>query len=194
MQKIPASSGSGLSEGESAQGRAAAGDIAETASSNEPGHHSNDPKGNQDSVDAGPVSETSGVITITSLSSTHHRLESVSLEPGSSVIVTNIYHSVVDLSSSLSRPFATLAIDSVAKSLLVCGRTSGAAHVTGVEHSTLVVWSRQVRMHECKDCLVYLRCGSRPIIEDCKGIRFTPFLPVYVSVTLVAPELFLFIV
>lgn len=36
-----------------------------------------------------------------------------------------------------------------------------------------------MRMHECKNCLVYLRCGSRPIIEDCKGIRFTPFQPVY---------------
>lgn len=36
-----------------------------------------------------------------------------------------------------------------------------------------------MRMHECKSCLVYLRCGSRPIIEDCKGIRFTPFQPVY---------------
>lgn len=35
-----------------------------------------------------------------------------------------------------------------------------------------------MRMHECSDCLVYLRCGSRPIVEDCRGIRFTPFSPV----------------
>lgn len=36
-----------------------------------------------------------------------------------------------------------------------------------------------MRMHECKNCLVCLRCGSRPIIEDCKGIRFTPLPSVF---------------
>ena len=131
---------------------------------------------------------------ITSLSSTYHRLDSASTEPGSSISITNTYHSAVDLSDSLSRPFSTLAISSVTESLLVCGRTSGAAHITGVENSILILWGRQVRMHECKNCLVYLHCSSRPIIEDCKGIRFAPFQTVYVSISLVALELFSFII
>ena len=48
-------------------------------------------------------------------------------------------------------------------------------------------------MHECEDCLVCLRCGSRPIIEDCKGIRFTPFPSVYVRVFLSIAVSFSFI-
>lgn len=187
-QRVPVNSGNGSSAGVLLQGRGATGNIAETASSNERNHHSSDPKEDQDTLDARPVSEAPGAITITSLSSTHHRLDSAFLGAGSSISITQIHHSAVDLSSSFSRPFATLAIDSVTESFLICGRTTGAAHVTGVEHSTLIVWSRQVRMHECKNCLVYLRCGSRPIIEDCKGIRFTPLPPVYDTVESPCPN------
>lgn len=28
-------------------------------------------------------------------------------------------------------------------------------------------------MHECHDVTVYLHCTSRPIIEDCSGVKFT---------------------
>ena len=183
-QKNAANSGNGPPEDASVRSQGATGDKIKTASSNEPDHRSSDPPKNQDSLDAGPVSGTAGAITIASLSSTHHRFDFASSEPGSSTSISNIHHSAVDLSDSLSRPFATLAINSVTESLLICGRTSGAAHITGVENSTLIVWSRQVRLHECKNCLVYLRCGSRPIIEDCKGILFTPFPPVYVRIPL----------
>ena len=134
----------------------------------------------KDSLDAEPIPEVSGAITITSLSSTHHKLDATSLQPSSSISITKVHHSAIDLSAALSTPFATLTANSVSESLLMCGRTSGAAHITGVRNSTLIVWSRQVRMHECEDCLVCLRCASRPIIEDCKGIRFTPFPSVYV--------------
>lgn len=175
-QKHSGDSGHGPSEDTSVQRRA-----TKTASSNEPDHDSSKPQRNQDNLDAGPASEVAEAITITSLSSTHYRLDYASSEPGLPVSVTKVHHSVVDLSGSLKRPFATLAITSVTESLLLCGRTSGAAHITGVENSTVIVWSRQVRMHECKNCLVCLRCGSRPIIEDCKGIRFTPFTSVDVS-------------
>ena len=180
-QKNPAISGNGPSEASSVQSRQAPSNRSETASSNEPDQHSSDSQERQDNSDAGPASGAAGAITITALSFTHHRLDSASLEPGLSILITKVHHSAVDLSDSLSRPFATLAINSVTESLLMCGRTSGAAHITGVENSTLIIWSRQVRMHECKNCLVYLHCGSRPVIEDCNAIRFTPFPPVYVS-------------
>ncbi|CAD6564858.1 MAG: hypothetical protein ASARMPRED_005711 [Alectoria sarmentosa] len=143
-QKNAANSGNGPPEDVSVRSQGATGDEVKTASSNEPDHHSSDPQKTQDSLDAGPVSGTAGAITIASLSSTQHRFDFASSEPGSSVSITNIHHSAVDLSDSLSRPFATLAINSVTESLLICGRTSGAAHITGVENSTLIVWSRQV--------------------------------------------------
>ena len=36
-------------------------------------------------------------------------------------------------------------------------------------------------MHDCKDVDVYLKCMSKPIIEDCGGIRFAPVPECYMS-------------
>ncbi|KAJ9603651.1 hypothetical protein H2200_011837 [Cladophialophora chaetospira] len=81
---------------------------------------------------------------------------------------------VVDLSvpTTNNSPFASLTITSVTSSLLLCGSISGPAHITGVKNSVLVIKSRQVRMHDCVNVDVYVHSTSRPIIEDCKGIRF----------------------
>jgi len=143
-------------------------------------------KTNFDASSAGDVGHQN-TVSITSLSSCHYILHKDALRLAVSVI--DVSHSFIDLSASmtLARPFSTLAIKSVTESLLVCGQVSGAAHVTGVENSTLIIWSRQVRLHECKDCVVYLRCSSRPIIEDCHGIRFAP-----VPDSFVRPPSFLF--
>ncbi|CAN8105055.1 unnamed protein product [Discula destructiva] len=69
-------------------------------------------------------------------------------------------------------PFASLMINDVQRSLVVAGHVAGPAHITGVRDSVLVVNARQVRMHECENVRIWLWCGSRPIIEGCKGVRF----------------------
>ena len=46
-----------------------------------------------------------------------------------------------------------------------------------------------MRLHECKNCLVCLHCHSRPIIEGCKDIRFTPLQTDYVSIPFVTFEI-----
>lgn len=113
---------------------------------------------------------------------------------GSAGRVTGLEGCVVDMSSSgaaasaassspASPPppptFASLALRDISRSLVVTGRVAGAAHITGVRGSVLVVDARQVRMHGCADVTVYLWCGSHPIIEDCKGVRFAPLPDVY---------------
>ena len=77
-------------------------------------------------------------------------------------------------------PFAGLTLRDVDRSLIVCGHVDGPAHLTGISNSTVVVACRQFRMHESRDVHVYLHCGSRPIIEDCEGIRFAPLPNAYV--------------
>ncbi|KAJ4421138.1 hypothetical protein N0V82_003902 [Gnomoniopsis sp. IMI 355080] len=69
-------------------------------------------------------------------------------------------------------PFASLAVKNVSRSLIIAGHVAGPAHITAVKDSVLVVNARQVRMHECDNVRVWLWCGSRPIIEGCKGVRF----------------------
>jgi hypothetical protein len=56
----------------------------------------------------------------------------------------------------------------------VCGRVDGPAHITGVQDSVLVVSCRQFRMHSSRNVTIYLHSSSRPIIEDCAGLRFAP--------------------
>jgi hypothetical protein len=43
-----------------------------------------------------------------------------------------------------------------------------------VRESKLYVSTRQFRMHGARNVDVYLHCASRPIIEDCEGVRFAP--------------------
>jgi len=97
--------------------------------------------------------------------------------------LSNLRRCIVDMSvpTASERPFAGLALKNVKESLIVCGHVAGPAHVTNVQNSVIVVACRQFRMHECKNVDVYLQCGSRPIIEDCEGIRFAPLPEAYVS-------------
>ncbi|KAK8217947.1 tubulin binding cofactor C-domain-containing protein [Phyllosticta capitalensis] len=76
-------------------------------------------------------------------------------------------------------PFAALTLKNIKSSLVVCGRVSGAIHLTNLAHSVVVVSTRQFRMHECRDVAVYLACSSRPIIEDCVDVRFAPCPSLY---------------
>ena len=71
-------------------------------------------------------------------------------------------------------PRTGLAIKNVRHSLIVVGRVNGAAHLTDLRDSIVVVSARQVRIHECHNVDFYLFCSSHPIIEDCQGVRFAP--------------------
>lgn len=89
----------------------------------------------------------------------------------------------MDMSSPTANggPFAGLALKNIKDSLIIAGHVAGAAHITGVHDSVIVVQSRQVRMHDCKNVDIYLHCSSRPIIEDCSNIRFAPIPECHVS-------------
>lgn len=99
--------------------------------------------------------------------------------------ITDIESSVIDLSkhdgNSTSSHLATLSARGVQDSILICGRVTGAAHITGAENTVVVVGCQQLRLHECRNIDVYLSCGSRPIIEDSTGVRVARIPEIYVS-------------
>lgn len=119
-------------------------------------------------------SESSNSINISSRNSTHIVLPSSAAHTTSSGTLMHLHRCVVDMSvpTSTGQPFAGLTVKDVKQCLLVCGNVSGSAHVTGVEDSIILVTAKQFRMHECKNCVVYLHVSSQPIIEDCHGIQF----------------------
>ncbi|KAK3400529.1 tubulin binding cofactor C-domain-containing protein [Sordaria brevicollis] len=93
--------------------------------------------------------------------------------------LTNMKGCIVDMSIPTATggggaPFASLALKNIEKSLIVAGHVDGPCHITGLRDSKVLVVARQVRIHECSNVDFYLWCGSRPIIEDCKGLRFAP--------------------
>lgn len=134
---------------------------------------------------AGPSFAASGVSSVSV--DDHYGLHIMLPASGSTSTVpasiTDLRHCVVDMSipTANGKPYASLTVKSVKESLFICGQINGPAHITGVEHSVMVVSCRQFRMHNCKDVDVYLSCSSNPIIEDCSNIRFGRIPRAYVS-------------
>jgi hypothetical protein len=98
--------------------------------------------------------------------------------------LTNLTRCVVDMSVPTIRrnaPFASLTLKDISGCVIVAGHVDGPVHVTGVRDAKVVVTARQVRIHECENVDFYLHVMSRPIIEDCKGVRFAPAPETYVS-------------
>ncbi|KAK5130075.1 hypothetical protein LTR08_002508 [Meristemomyces frigidus] len=120
--------------------------------------------------------QQSTAIKIDDLENVHFVLPPSDGYATSSGTVSNLRRCVVNLSSPTSsgHPLAGLTLKNITNSLIICGHVSGAAHLTNVKSSTIVVASRQFRMHESHDCDVYLSTTSRPIIEDCSAVRFAP--------------------
>ncbi|KAL5354141.1 hypothetical protein ACLOAV_000226 [Pseudogymnoascus australis] len=111
----------------------------------------------------------------------HIILPSSAAHATSSGSLTDLTKCIVDMSISTAngKPFAGLALKNITNSLIVAGQVAGATHLTNVQDTVVVVTSRQVRMHDCNNVDVYLSCMSRPIIEDCKNIRFAPIPKCY---------------
>ncbi|KAG2413754.1 hypothetical protein HFD88_002943 [Aspergillus terreus] len=142
--------------------------------------------GNSSEKPSGEISNPFAATSVSSVSvNNHYGLHIMLPASGSTATVpasiTSLRHCVVDMSipTADGKPYASLAVKGVKESLLVCGQIDGPAHITGVEHSIIVVTCRQFRMHNCADVDVYLSSSSNPIIEDCTNIRFGRIPRVY---------------
>lgn len=127
-------------------------------------------------------------IQIVDHSGLHIILPSSASHATSSGSLSKLTRCVVDMTVPTinGAPFAGLMLKNISKSLIVAGHVAGAAHITGVENSTILVAARQVRMHECKNVDIYLFASGRPIIEDCSNVRFAPIPDSYVSIQIMS--------
>jgi len=102
-------------------------------------------------------------------------------EPGSIKYMKQCVINVTGREPGAVCTYASFTVTEIYESLLILGHVEGPTHVTGVTDSIIVTSTRQLRLHDCKNVDVYLQCASRPIIEDCSGVRFAPLPQVYVS-------------
>ncbi|KAK4038289.1 tubulin binding cofactor C-domain-containing protein [Parachaetomium inaequale] len=139
--------------------------------------------GNVDST-GNPYFSSTRNITLADHNHVHITLPASSALAVSVGTLTNLERCVVDMTIPTTKtadaddedmgcaPFASLTLKEIQGSVIVAGHVAGPVHVTGVRDSVVMVMARQVRIHECKNVVFYLHCVSRPIVEDCKGVRF----------------------
>ncbi|KAI9708429.1 MAG: hypothetical protein M1820_003889 [Bogoriella megaspora] len=124
----------------------------------------------------------SSSISIANHEDLHIALPLEASKASSTGTVNNITRCVVDLSApTKDKPLSSLTLKDIKESLIVCGHVDGPTHITGLKKTIVVVACRQLRIHDCKDCNVYVHCASRPIIERCTGIGFAPLPEVYTT-------------
>ena len=122
-------------------------------------------------------------LTVSNHNGVHIILPSSASHAKSSGSVTSIQDTIVDMSTPTTsgKPFAALVIKTIRRSLLICGSVNGAAYITDVNQSVIVVAARQFRMHNCSNCIVYLHANGQPIIEECEQIQFAPIPSLFVD-------------
>ena len=120
------------------------------------------------------LSASTNCTSISSQKNVHLTLPLSATHGSASGLLTNLQDCLIDMTTSraIGNHFATLVIKNVQQCLLMCGSVNGAVHITSAQRSVIVVAARQFRMHDCKDCIVYLHANGQPIIENCQGIEF----------------------
>lgn len=127
--------------------------------------------------------------TIIALSDAHWTFSSEE-STASSALISDTSHSLIDLRRSRSdqASLSSLTLRNVRETLILGGVVSGAVHITHMCNSVLVVNGHQIRLHMCQNCAVYLRCSSKPIIEECKDIKFAPLPACFVGTLIFLPR------
>lgn len=75
--------------------------------------------------------------------------------------------------------FRTLFINRLQNCKIYVGPVFGSILIEEVEGCLFVLASHQIRIHHAKGSDFYLRCRSRPIIEQSFGVRFSPYCLCY---------------
>ncbi|CAH9075874.1 unnamed protein product [Cuscuta epithymum] len=72
-----------------------------------------------------------------------------------------------------------LFVHKLANCRVYVGPVTASVLIEEVKNCIFVLASHQIRIHHATDCDFYLRVRSRPIIEDCTGVRVAPYCFMY---------------
>ncbi len=68
-----------------------------------------------------------------------------------------------------------IRVDGLTNCVVYTGAVAGSVLLHKCSGCTLMLASRQIRLHTSTDCDFYLHVHSRPIIEHCERLRFAPY-------------------
>ena len=72
-----------------------------------------------------------------------------------------------------------MRIESTSDCDIILGACCTSVYLDSVNNCTIQILSHQLRIHECRDCRLYVRVQSHPIIEDCVHMGFAPYSFIY---------------
>lgn len=130
-------------------------------------------------------SRSSGFFTVTRRSSEFikHTIDPTVAGGQSSALITEVTNCILNIAaqSASNVPKASVQISKTSQSLFICGAVSGPVFVSNSTGCVVVAICGQLRLHHCTECTVYLHCSSKPVIEDCTGIKLAPLPDYFVS-------------
>lgn len=94
-----------------------------------------------------------------------------------SASITTIKNCIINIAppkNTQSPPFAKIHIYGGHQSLFICGSVRGSAFLSNCAKCIIVTTCGQLRLHNSTDCVVYLHCASKPVIEGCTRTKFAP--------------------
>lgn len=134
---------------------------------------------------SGKVQTSSSAINVSGCRSEWYKVSTadIAVDDQTSGSIMDVKACIVNLSarSTENTQLAKVHIAAARNSLLICGRVSGSTFLSDSEGSMLVADCGQMRLYNCKDCVIYLRCTSNPVIEGCEDIIFAPLPAAFVS-------------
>ncbi|KAF8323816.1 hypothetical protein DL93DRAFT_31831 [Clavulina sp. PMI_390] len=101
------------------------------------------------------------------------------IPPQSSLAISNISSSVLNLTPHTTSPptikINALHIRNMRRVILLAGYIDGSLLIHDCEDCLIILGCRQFRMHTSKNITIRLHVTSKPVIEDCTGIRVGSF-------------------
>ena len=65
---------------------------------------------------------------------------------------------------------------------IVLGPCHTSVYLESLTNCTLYITCHQLRIHNCKNCNLYVKVASHPIIEDCEALAFAPYNFTYAGI------------
>lgn len=101
-----------------------------------------------------------------------------SIDDGKDVRLSNLERCTI----SIFDVMGAIRMNDLKDCTVYAGPVAGSAFFENCINCTLVVASRQIRIHDSIGCDFYLQVSSNPIVEDCSGIRVSKYHMSYTDI------------
>lgn len=115
-------------------------------------------------------------LVISALSKIHWQAEDLPTGASSSYVFRDINKSIINL-AYLQKSTASIYIHNISESIIYAPNVLRSVIVHNAIDCAMLIGCHQFRMHASKGCAIYIHATSKPIIEHCSNLSFSPLRP-----------------